>query len=198
MQKTIDRNGHGPNFNFLAGWHVRGAVPFLRGVNVFRGRIDTKDLKTITQTSNEALSKSMLHVGDIVIMRVGEPGVAALIPPELDGSNCASLLVQTCTPETDPRFLCYALNSPYCISQFFAYSNGAAQKQINASDAVDVVVACPPLEAQLLITDYLDAKTAEIDSLIEAKQSMAEKLREYRKSLISEAVTGKFKVPGVK
>jgi len=27
---------------------------------------------------------------------------------------------------------------------------------------------------------------------------MVDKLREYRKSLISEAVTGKFKVPGVK
>ena len=48
------------------------------------------------------------------------------------------------------------------------------------------------------IGNYLDAKSVEIDSLIEARQSMAEKLREYRKSLISEAVTGKFKVPGVK
>jgi len=39
--------------------------------------------------------------------------------------------------------------------------------------------------------------TEQIEALIRAKQSMADKLREYRKSLISEAVTGKFKVPGV-
>ena len=58
-------------------------------------------------------------------------------------------------------------------------------------------VVQPDLTTQSSIADYLDAKTAEIDSLIDAKQQMADKLREYRKSLISEAVTGKFKVPGV-
>jgi type I restriction enzyme S subunit len=54
----------------------------------------------------------------------------------------------------------------------------------------------PSADAQSEIAAYLDAKTAEIDSLINAKRHMADKLREYRKSLISEAVTGKFKVPG--
>lgn len=58
-------------------------------------------------------------------------------------------------------------------------------------------IPLPPREAQGQIVSYLDAKTAEIDSLIDSKRQMIEKLREYRKSLISEAVTGKFKVPGV-
>ena len=53
----------------------------------------------------------------------------------------------------------------------------------------------PPMSTQRRIADYLDAKTAEIDSLIADKQRQVELLREYRKSLISEAVTGKFKVP---
>lgn len=61
----------------------------------------------------------------------------------------------------------------------------------------NMFVPQPSLDEQRRIIDYLDAKTAEIDSLIEAKQEMADKLREYRKSLVSEAVTGKFKVPGV-
>ena len=52
-------------------------------------------------------------------------------------------------------------------------------------------------DEQRAIVAYLDAKTAEIDSLIDAKQQMTDKLREYRRSLISEAVTGKFKVPGI-
>ena len=55
----------------------------------------------------------------------------------------------------------------------------------------------PPLPEQRAIADYLDAKTAEIDSLIADKQRQVELLKEYRKSLISEAVTGKFKVPGL-
>ncbi|MDY5371873.1 MAG: hypothetical protein SPG36_05365 [Eggerthellaceae bacterium] len=47
------------------------------------------------------------------------------------------------------------------------------------------------------IVRFLDTKTAQIDSLIETKQRQVELLKEYRKSLISEAVTGKFKVPGL-
>ena len=58
-------------------------------------------------------------------------------------------------------------------------------------------IAVPPLPEQQAIADYLDAKTAEIDSLIADKQRQVELLKEYRKSLISEAVTGKFKVPGL-
>lgn len=58
-------------------------------------------------------------------------------------------------------------------------------------------ICWPDSEQQDTIVAYLDTKTAEIDSLIADYQSMADKLREYRKSLISEAVTGKFKVPGV-
>jgi type I restriction enzyme S subunit len=61
----------------------------------------------------------------------------------------------------------------------------------------NMLLPFPSLGEQQAIVVYLDAKTAEIDSLIEAKRQMADKLREYRKSLISEAVTGKFKVPGV-
>ena len=51
------------------------------------------------------------------------------------------------------------------------------------------------MSVQQDIVAHLDAKTAEIDALIDAKQKMADRLREYHKSLISEAVTGKFKVP---
>ena len=60
-----------------------------------------------------------------------------------------------------------------------------------------MVLPFPPYAEQQLIVKSIDTKTAEIDSLIADYQAMADKLREYRKSLISEAVTGKFKVPGV-
>ena len=60
-----------------------------------------------------------------------------------------------------------------------------------------IKVHCPPDIVQCAIANYLDVKTAEIDALIADKERQVELLKEYRKSLISEAVTGKFKVPGV-
>ena len=54
---------------------------------------------------------------------------------------------------------------------------------------------CIPLKyEQQAIADYLDQRCSEIDELISIKQQKIEKLKEYRKSLIFECVTGKRKV----
>lgn len=47
---------------------------------------------------------------------------------------------------------------------------------------------------QTTIADYLDHKTARIDSAIAKKEMLIERLTEYKKSLIYEAVTGKVEV----
>ncbi len=52
----------------------------------------------------------------------------------------------------------------------------------------------PPVHEQDKITNYLDDKTGQIDELITAEQRKIELLKEYRQSLISEAVTGKIDV----
>lgn len=52
-------------------------------------------------------------------------------------------------------------------------------------------VPMPPLDEQQEIADFLDAKCAEIDELIKVKQEKIENLKQYRQSLIFEAVTGK-------
>ena len=49
-------------------------------------------------------------------------------------------------------------------------------------------------EEQAQIADCLDRKTQQIDDLITAEQRKIELLKEYRQSLISEAVTGKIDV----
>ena len=47
---------------------------------------------------------------------------------------------------------------------------------------------------KLQIANFLDHKTEQIDELIDAEQRKIELLKEYRQSLISEAVTGKIDV----
>lgn len=55
-------------------------------------------------------------------------------------------------------------------------------------------VCCPDIEEQQAIADYLDEKCADIDSLIQTKQSKIDSLKEYKKSIIYEYVTGKREV----
>lgn len=55
-------------------------------------------------------------------------------------------------------------------------------------------VVLPKIEEQQAIATYLDEKTTQIDSLIALKQSKIESLKEYKKSIIYEYVTGKKRV----
>lgn len=174
-----------------------GTVPFLRGVNIKADGFDLSDLRYITTQSNALLKKSIVHTGDIVVVRDGAPGTALVIPPQLDGANCVSLLELTCASNIKPTYLRYALAANCSQAQFAFLSNGTAIKHLNASELGMIFVTVPPLSEQDEIIAYLDAKTAEIDALIDSKERQVELLREYRKSIISEAVTGKFKVPGL-
>ena len=57
-----------------------------------------------------------------------------------------------------------------------------------------VCYAVSPLYEQEQIVEYLTAKCSEIDRAIDKKESLIEKLTEYKKSLIYEVVTGKLEV----
>ena len=65
---------------------------------------------------------------------------------------------------------------------------------INNSYLSAFVIPHVPIEMQQQIADYLDKKCAEIDDLIKLKEQKIEKLKEYKKSLIYEYVTGKKEV----
>lgn len=91
----------------------------------------------------------------------------------------------------NPKFLGYSLDS--IISQKQKSYGKSKLKVVHTSvkDLKNVAVAIPPLSEQKKIAEYLDAKCSEIDELIKVKQEKIETLKQYRQSLIFEAVTGK-------
>lgn len=60
------------------------------------------------------------------------------------------------------------------------------------SSYYNMPIPVPPLAEQSAITTHLDTKCGEIDRLIDTKQQKIEKLKEYKKSVIHEAITGKI------
>lgn len=74
------------------------------------------------------------------------------------------------------------------------YSLSAAQPGLSAERIKNLYMIVPPLAEQQAIADYLDEKCADIDSLIQTKLSKIESLKEYKKSVIYEYVTGKREV----
>ena len=67
---------------------------------------------------------------------------------------------------------------------------------INQEIVKNMIVTMPPLSEQQAIASYLDSKCSEIDALIAIKQQKIEELKDYKKSVIYEYVTGKKEVGG--
>ena len=67
-------------------------------------------------------------------------------------------------------------------------------KRVSPSFVYNSFIPLPPLPVQQAIATYLDEKTSQIDSLIALKQSKIESLKEYKKSIIYEYVTGKKRI----
>lgn len=65
---------------------------------------------------------------------------------------------------------------------------------IKWSDLKNVYIPYPKIEEQRAIANYLDTKTTQIDRIVETINTEIEKLKELRKTLINDVVTGKIKV----
>lgn len=77
-----------------------------------------------------------------------------------------------------------------CLSiPFGLYEYGSAVPSMTQRDLNEIIFPAPPLPEQHLIADYLDAKCAEIDRSMELVRQGIDKLKEYKKSVITEAVT---------
>ena len=89
----------------------------------------------------------------------------------------------------DFNYAFYALKSakPYLIYR----AEGGGQPNISQDKLKTLWVPRPLMEEQQAIASYLDGKCSEIDKLIAVKQEKIEKLKDYKKSVIYEAVTGK-------
>ena len=75
------------------------------------------------------------------------------------------------------------------------YITGSTEPVLSQEKLSKVKVCVPPLAEQRSIADYLNMKCSEIDELITVKQLKIEALKEYKKSVIYEYVSGEKRVP---
>lgn len=97
--------------------------------------------------------------------------------------------------ETDRRYYKYLFKTKIFIYEMNSYSLSLRDgKPISFDDFGNTFIPVPPLQEQREISDYLDEKCAEIESIIADKKQQLEVVENYKKSLIYEYVTGKKEV----
>ncbi len=93
------------------------------------------------------------------------------------------------------KYLLYYMLSSLFTQQVQRYVNDRVKMpKINKEEIANILTIIPSESEQHTIATYLDTKCSEIDSLIAIKQQKIETLKDYKKSVIYEAVTGKMTV----
>ena len=151
--------------------------------------------KTKTQVSGDALNRyTTLRVyrpGSVLFAMygatIGRIGV-------LDEHACCN---QACcvfehSKEVSNRYLVYWLQ--HRRNDLIALSVGGGQPNLSQQDLRNHKLYCPDLPTQRAIADFLDRETARIDHIRDKTRVSIDRLREYRSSLITAAITGQVDV----
>lgn len=163
-------------------------LPFLYGGDISEGRINHVSCRRISPEDSQRNEKTLLHTGDLLTVRVGAPGVTAVVPLECEGGNCASVMLVR-RGEFNSDWLCFVMNSRVVRYQVEIVQYGAAQEQFNINHAVDFLVPKPRRNEQDAIAKFLNHETAKIDALVSEQEKLIALLQEKRQAVISHAVT---------
>ena len=105
-----------------------------------------------------------------------------------------TIVARPCNLDRDYKYFAYLLLTNNWRQQVRSRVSGIKVYSINQKILKQTSLLFPPLQEQQAIASYLDEKTSQIDSLIEIKREKITELKDYKKSIIYEYVTGKKKV----
>ena len=83
------------------------------------------------------------------------------------------------------------------VERILLLGRGTTFLELSTNDLNNLNIVVPSAYEQLQVADFLDKKCSEIDSIISKKERQLDLMKEHRKSLIYEYVTGKKCVGGI-
>ena len=154
--------------------------------------IDTTDLKKMyfNQAEKELYQ---IQKGDMLVVEggAGAAGSCVLRNDLPDTYIQNSIMIVRPKQGIDIRYIQYYEFSLVKKGYVDYVCNKATIPHFTKDKLSSMPIPLPPLSEQQAIATYLDSKCTDIDRLIAVKQQKIEKLKDYKKSVIYEAVTGK-------
>lgn len=180
-------NGYAFNSNHF---NKDKGIPVIRIGDILNEQISFENIVYVQE--NNELEKFIVHKNDILIAMsgatVGKIGVYNSDDKVYINQRVG--IIRT----TQYNYIKRMFSTNGFIDYINLSSAGSAQPNISSDGILNFHIPVPPLNEQQTIANYLDQKCSEIDELISIKQQKIEKLKDYKKSLIFECVTGKRKV----
>ncbi len=179
--------------------YIDEGIPFLRVTDIVQAKnnsIDMNNIKFIPEEEHKILSiRCKPEKGDLLYSKNGTIGISRIIDWDFEFSIFVSLcLIKVIRQKVNVEFLQYSLLGKLTETQISIGAKSNTVTNLHLDKIKEFWATIPPLQEQKAIAQYLDQKTSEIDQQKVKIQQAIELLKEYRTSLITNAVTGKIDV----
>lgn len=133
--------------------------------------------------------KAKLEKGDILFSKAATIGKTAIVGDEVFMVWSPLAIIKADYNIIDNRFLYHLLNCNELITNVSLMGSYSTQINVGMRELEKAIIPLPSLKEQKAIADFLDKKCSEIDFLTKDIEKQIEVLEEYKKSVITEAVT---------
>ena len=171
--------------------------PYLvTGTDFKDGEVQWDRCYHISQKRYNEAWQIQLKIGDLLVTKDGTIGKLAYIHflPDNASLNSHLLLIRPLKNKYTNKFLYWVLSSQLFKTYYELASTGAIMDSLSQEKIGNFSFAIPEIDEQKQIADYLDKECTKIDKTINDKKEQLETIKEYKKSLIYEYVTGKKRV----
>ena len=160
-------------------------IPFVSISDMSNCSYVVKTAKHITESGIEDKKLRILPIGTILYSIYATVG--AISELKVEATISQAILAIQLNSKIDKSF--YKYNLTAMRDYIFSNASGNTQFNLNAEKVRNFYFVLPTFSAQRRIADYLDDKCGKIDRYIEQQKQVIEKLKAYKQSVITEAVT---------
>ncbi|EGS2277640.1 restriction endonuclease subunit S [Campylobacter jejuni] len=164
--------------------------PVLRANNIQNGKIDYQDLIYIK--SKQIGKKQIISSGDLLMcVRNGSENLLGKTAKIQDGYFFFGAFTAIIKSQFNDYFYwIFQTNMLRKSIASFSASNGIGQ--ISQDDIKNFIISFPPLKEQEQIAQFLDSEISKIDKIIEKTKKQIKLIKEYKTTLINQAVCGRI------
>lgn len=140
-----------------------------------------------TDTEYDHSMQSICKKDDILFSKL-RPYLAKVFIAK-HNSFCTGEFIVFSSFNGDRRYLFYSILNPKFIENINSSTYGAKMPRANPQYIFDQQICLPPLDEQQRIAEFLDRECGKIDGLKADIQAQIDTLEQYKRSVITEAVT---------
>lgn len=185
--------GDGDHGMIKSSDYLDEGIPYIRVLNLtWCNGLNLDNLVFISEEMNNRVRNSELKPNDILVAKTGATiGKTAIVPMSLPLSNTTSHVGKISIASIHSAKYFYYVMSSFVVQKQIRDISAmqSTRPELGIEGLKNLIVIVPSYTDQKQISDFLDAKCAEIDALSSDIQAQIDTLEQYKRSVISEAVT---------